>query len=293
MPSEAVLRHYLADLETPRRRALSLRYPWAKPFILFVRHTLTSLRLLLDRSLTTRHAKDPLPVVVARHQSVLIRTLGSSNLRLQQQKIQNLRTAIRSMSGIVIRPGETLSFWKILGKPTRERDYVDGMLLSRGEVIEGLGGGLCQLANFLTWIFLHTPSLLVERHHHSYDVFPDSGRTLPFGSGATVLYNFVDLKIKNVSDQPLQILLWLTDTHLKGEIRSTQPLEHKLHVVEQDHCFAEHQGKWYRYNELWREELVDGKPIRKEKLFVNFAPVLYEVTPEYLEEHQFQVKRLR
>lgn len=293
MPSEAVLRHYLADTETPRRRALSLRYPWAKPLILFVRQTLTSLRLVLNRSLATHHAKDPLPVVIARHQSVLIRALGTSDLRLQQQKIQNLRTAIRSMSGLVLSPGETLSFWKTLGKPTRERGYVDGMLLSRGQVIEGLGGGLCQLANFLTWIFLHTPTLLLERHHHSYDVFPDSGRTLPFGSGATVLFNFVDLKIKNISDQPLQILLWLTDTHLKGEVRSIAPLAHKLHVVEHDHCFAEYHGKWYRYNELWREEHVDGKPIRTEKLFVNFAPVLYEVTPEYLEEHQFQIKRLR
>ncbi|MFJ8513275.1 VanW family protein [Lysinibacillus xylanilyticus] len=51
------------------------------------------------------------------------------------------------------------------------------------KVKTGVGGGICQLANLLYWMALHTPLIVTERHHHSFDPFPDSGRTLPFGSG--------------------------------------------------------------------------------------------------------------
>ena len=44
---------------------------------------------------------------------------------------------------------------------------------------------------------LHTPLTVVERYRHSYDVFPDSGRTQPFGSGATCVYPYRDLMIRN------------------------------------------------------------------------------------------------
>ena len=50
-----------------------------------------------------------------------------------------------------------------------------------GEVKTSIGGGICQLANLLYWMALHTPLEVIERHHHSFDPFPDSGRTLPFG----------------------------------------------------------------------------------------------------------------
>ena len=48
--------------------------------------------------------------------------------------------------------------------------------------------------------------------------FPDSGRVLPFGSGATCFYNFLDLKVKTFC-APLQIKI-MTDTHLKGQLLS-------------------------------------------------------------------------
>ena len=47
-----------------------------------------------------------------------------------------------------------------------------------------MGGGLCQLANLLYWMALHTPLAVVERHHHSFDPFPDENRTLPSGRAA-------------------------------------------------------------------------------------------------------------
>ena len=70
------------------------------------------------------------------------------------------------------------------------------MVLHYGSFQTGIGGGLCQLSNLIYWMTLHTPLTVTERYRHSFDVFPDSRRTQPFGSGATCSYNYLDLQIK-------------------------------------------------------------------------------------------------
>lgn len=143
------------------------------------------------------------------HKSVLIRKLGSADMRLQYNKVRNLKLAAARVDGIVIQPGETFSLWRLIGEPTKRKGYVEGMLLSNGEVKAGIGGGLCQLANLLYWMTLHTPLIVTERFHHSVDIFPDSGRVLPFGTGATIFYNYIDLQFYNPTDQPFQFSVWL------------------------------------------------------------------------------------
>ena len=81
------------------------------------------------------------------------------------------------------------------------------MQLSQGKVTVGVGGGLCPLANLIHWMGLHSPLQLTERHHHSFDPFPDEGRVLPFGSGASLFYNYVDLRFRNPTDQTLQLMV--------------------------------------------------------------------------------------
>lgn len=278
--------------EHPTRVALSKKYPLLKKPIIWIRYQIRNLQNWLDWRIACKRSQDFFPCVVARHQSVLRRKLGDSNPKLQEQKIINLDQAIKQLNGIVIKPGQIFSFWKIVGQPTRHKGYVEGMLLSNGRVIEGMGGGLCQLSNFLYWIFLHSPTTIVERYHHSMDAFPDSGRTIPFGGGATVLYNFVDLKILNTSPYPLQLKLWLTNNHLKGQLVSTQPLDRKYHVFEKNHFFVKHGSQYYRYNELYREVKVGGKIIETEKITTNCAPVLYEVTNDYLQKNHFKVLKI-
>ncbi len=121
---------------------------------------------------------------------------------MQYNKIVNLKIAVEKLNGIILFPGETFSYWKLIGKPTRGgKGYVEGMTLFYGGFKPGIGGGLCQLSNLIYWMALHTPLVVTERHRHSYDVFPDSNRTQPFGSGATCVYNYRDLQIFNGTDQ--------------------------------------------------------------------------------------------
>ncbi len=213
-------------------------------------------------------------------------------MRLQHGKIKNLEIAIATIDGIVIQPGEVFSLWNLVGRPSQRKGYVGGMLLSKGEVIEGLGGGLCQLANLLHWMFLHVPFEIVERYHHSLDVFPDSGRTVPFGSGATILYNFIDLKAKNTSSSPIQIHLWMTKEKLFGELRTTNASLEGFRIQETDHCFVEWQKQWYRYNRLWRISKLRNKQLKSDLVVTNLAPVLYKIDEQKMQDEGYILVRM-
>ena len=129
------------------------------------------------------------------HKSTLLRKLKDVDMYLQYNKITNLKLAIAKIDGVVIRPGETFSIWRMVGRPTKRKGYKTGMMIHNGKVATGIGGGLCQLGNLIYWMALHTPLTIKERWRHSFDVFPDVNRTIPFACGATLAYNYIDLQL--------------------------------------------------------------------------------------------------
>ncbi|MGO4598337.1 VanW family protein [Terrabacter sp. 2RAF25] len=145
---------------------------------------------------------DPLAHRVKAHGSLLMRELSEDEMHLQRNKVVNLRLASRRVDTLLIRPGETFSFNKVVGSCTRRRGYVEGMRLSNGEARAGVGGGICQLANLLHWMFLHSELTILERSEHSFDPFPDKARVLPWGVGCSIVYNYVDLVVRTTRRRP-------------------------------------------------------------------------------------------
>lgn len=138
-------------------------------------------------------------------------------MELQRNKARNLELALATIDRRVLGPGQELSFWRCVGEPNAQRGYLPGLVLVHGHMASSADGGLCQLSNLLHWLVLHSPLRVVEHHHHGFDPFPDSGRHVPFGSGATVFYNYVDLRFENPTSANYKIHLWLTDTELRGK----------------------------------------------------------------------------
>jgi vancomycin resistance protein VanW len=228
-----------------------------------------------------------LPFRTKKHESVLIRKLGTPDQRLQVNKVTNLKVAANEINGVIIRPGETFSFCRLVGLPTKRKGYLPGMELSNGEAREGIGGGICQLSNLIHWMILHSPLIITERRHHSFDPFPDEGRVLPFGSGATVFYNYIDFRFENKTPFTFQLLLWVTDKHLCGDLRSDESLPHSYFVYEDKHQFLKIKDKYYRRNEIWRRihARAGGEMIEREFMLRNFAEVKY-IPPQFQVEPQ-------
>jgi vancomycin resistance protein VanW len=240
-------------------------------------------RILRDAFRRTRfahlRAPEQLPVELMRHQSILRRQLGNTDPQLQENKIVNLRLATAPMNGVLIRPGETFSFWRLVGNTTARNGYLPGLILKYGEADVGVGGGVCQLSNLLYWMALHTPLTVVERHHHSFDAFPDMLRVLPFGTGACVFYNYVDLRLHNSTDLTFQILVRVTDQHLQGAIHADREWSKRYRVTERNHRFVTQGDKRFRANEVWRLHLdrASGETVVEEQLMRNFCEVKYDL----------------
>ena len=218
-----------------------------------------------------------LPVSLIEHQSFLLKPLQNVDMKLQRNKTKNLSLAIEKINGIVIQPGEVFSFWKLVGRPTKRKGYLPGLVLSNGEIKSGVGGGLCQMGNLLYWMAIHTPLSITQRYRHSYDVFPDVNRKVPFGSGATLAYNYIDLQIKNTTNQPYQIKVWLEKRFLRGSISTIVHPEKVYTIFEKDHRFElQWWGGYTRHNQIWRKVVnTQSDEITEELVTENHAVMMY------------------
>lgn len=231
-----------------------------------------------DRTFALKCEKETYPIVCFSHKSLLKRNLTKEEEVYQENKVVNLRLAVKQLDKVIINPKETLSYWKIIGKPSAAKGYKKGMMLKDGTIIYGIGGGLCQLSNLLFWITLHTPLEIVERHRHGYDVFPDANRTQPFGSGATCFYPYGDLMIYNPSEQPFQLCLHVGETYLHGEWRMLYPLKVHYEVIERNHEIRrEWWGGYSRHNQLYRLTLSEEGTLLEEIMVAeNHAMMMYQ-----------------
>ncbi|MEV4263404.1 VanW family protein [Kribbella sp. NPDC049584] len=274
----------LSDAERARvlpavhHRRWSERVPLLYP--LAVRYHRVLKRLEWIRSSTpyagTRAATD-LPIRIKRHRSLLLRQLGETEMWMQHNKVTNLKLACAQVDGLLIRPGETFSFNKLVGNATRRKGYVKGMRLSNGQARPGIGGGICQLANLLHWMVLHSPLTVTQRSTHSFDPFPDNGRVLPWGVGCSIVYNYVDLQFRNDTDQTFQLHVDVGDRYLQGEILADVPAESSYRVFAKNERFLRVGADYFRRNEIWRT-VIDrrtGTALRDELIRENVALVKY------------------
>lgn len=250
------------------RRQLGRMYYKGRRYLLW-----WSGRIRFAREQTT----DRLPHVHATHDSPLIRPLKNVDMVYQYNKITNLRVASARLDGLVLHPGETLSFWKRVRPPVARQGYILGFELECGSVKPGIGGGLCQITNLLYWMTLHTDLTIAERFRHSYDVFPDVNRTLPFGSGATCVYPYRDLMVRNDTGMDFQLSLRVGEKNLEGEWRASASPINVYQVVERNHEIRrEYWGGFSRHNELVRLRYdPDGTYLDEEYVTENHAVMMY------------------
>jgi vancomycin resistance protein VanW len=213
---------------------------------------------------------------VFQHRSMILRPLKDVDMYLQENKRTNLRLAVEKLNKTTINPNETFSLWKLVGRPTKSKGYLEGLILNQGKIDKGTGGGLCQLGNLLFWIFAHSPLTVIERHRHGFDVFPDINRKVPFGAGATLSYNYIDLQIKNDTPNQFQIKLWLDEKYLHGELISKEKITSEFSIEERNHLMKQQfWGGYSRHNQIVKiEKSEDGEEIES-LLAENHAIMMY------------------
>lgn len=229
-------------------------------------------------TLARRRQREELPVIIKGHRSPVLRHLEGVDMALQKSKETNLRLALSQIDGLVVAPGETFSFWALVGAPTARRGYREGLVIANGDLRQGVGGGLCQLANLIHYLVLHTPMEVVELHHHSDALFPDDRRRVPFGTGTSIFYPHVDYRFRNTTAQPVQLRLWISEGDLCGELRSERPFPCRYRLMEEDSHFVKEGEAYYRVSQVYRRVIdrESGQDLGRELLLRNHSRVLYD-----------------
>ena len=228
------------------------------------------------------HQDIRLPQLVnSQHNNMIKRGPGIDPLH-QQNKADNIRLACSKINGLLIRPGEVFSFWKVVGKTSRQNGFKDGRVLINGRLTAGVGGGLCNLANTINLLVLHSPMTITELHHHSDALAPDpNGQHRPYSAGTSVNYNFVDYRFRNDTNQTVQLCTWCEGDELMAELRSEHPFLYTYRLTEEGHHFhQEADGTYYRISKIYRETLDSrtGDVISKELSWDNRSKVMFDPT---------------
>lgn len=133
---------------------------------------------------------------------------------------------------------------------------------------------------------LHVAETVVERSKHSFDPFPDKGRVLPWGSGVSIVYNYVDLVLRNDTDTDTTFQLSITvgDRYLEGELRADrpQPRSYKVYVARER--FFHVRGEYFRTNQLRRRVIdkamgnqIGGELVREDCALVKYPPTFADI----------------
>lgn len=121
-------------------------------------------------------------------------------------KIENLNIAIRKINSLVIPSGKIFSFNKIVGNPSINNGFKESRSIKNGIVVPEVGGGLCQLPWIMYHLCLQTNIKVIERHHHSKDIYDETTRFAPLGSDATIVYGYKDFRMENNMDSDISFL---------------------------------------------------------------------------------------
>ncbi len=225
-------------------------------------------------------SEERLPVVVSSHSNNMIKRGPGIDIRLQENKADNIRLACSRMNGIIIRPSESFSFWKYVEKTSRRNGFAEGRVIVNGKLVSGVGGGLCNLANTIHLLVMNSPLTVTELHHHSDALAPDpDGIRVPYSAGTSVNYNFIDFRFRNDTSQPVQLCTWCDHDTLMAELRTTSGFPHTYRIAEEDHHFhQEENAKFYRISRIYRETIDrrTGEVIARELKWKNHSEVMYD-----------------
>ena len=112
----------------------------------------------------------------------------------------NLKLAVQKINGTVLLPGQEFSYNKVVGERTIQAGYKEAATYSNGKVVDGLGGGICQISSTLYDAVVFADLEVTTRRNHQFVT-----SYLPAGKDATVVWGAQDFKFVNTRDKPIKI----------------------------------------------------------------------------------------
>ncbi len=156
-------------------------------------------------------------------------TLSSVTTYYSPKKVtrtHNVALAAKLINGTVLNPGEVFSYNKTVGPRTAARGFKEAAIFSKGEVVDGLGGGICQVSSTLYMATMKADLETVSRKNHSFYV-----DYAPKGQDATVVYGSIDFQFRNNSPYPIKIVAVQRNNYITVTIKGTKTEEKTVKIT--------------------------------------------------------------
>lgn len=202
------------------RKRLTQIFPFLLPLRVWQRNLFYMIEMKFDGNRYSKTFGDELPYEVCNTKTLMINENSGHDIIFQKNKVNNLKIASKTMNHILIYPGETFSFCYLSKNIKKYGEYKEGLVLIDGKIVAKKGGGLCHLSNLLHYIFLMSPLTVTERHGHKVKSFPDPDKSSIQGIDATISSGWLDLRVKNETNNIYQIDISFDDDYMYGRILS-------------------------------------------------------------------------
>ncbi len=118
----------------------------------------------------------------------------------ETERTENVRLAAEFINDVILMPGQEFSYNNIVGERSTERGFKTAKVYQQGQIVDGLGGGICQVSSTLYNAVVMADLEVVERKNHSLTV-----SYVKLGRDATVAYGSTDFRFKNSRQYPVKI----------------------------------------------------------------------------------------
>lgn len=138
----------------------------------------------------------------------------------------NLRLACAALNGIVLQPGDSISYNATLGERTAENGYQPAPAYSGTDLVDSLGGGICQVSSTLYLSSLFAELEVVNRVNHGFPA-----NYMPIGLDATVSWGSPDLVLRNSYDHPIKIVAEAVDGYVRVWLLGKETRDYEVRVL--------------------------------------------------------------
>ena len=175
-----------------------------------------------------------------------------------RDRTTNLQLAASKINGTVLMPGETFSYNQVVGERTIAAGYKEAPIYVSGEVVDGLGGGICQITSTLYNAVLYANLEIVERSNHQFvPSYVTASRD------ATVVYGSIDFKFKNNRDYPIKLVCSVSGGIAKFDIYGLRT-DNEYEVEISSHVTGNTANS--TYSEAYRILKQNGQVVSRELL---------------------------
>jgi vancomycin resistance protein YoaR len=152
------------------------------------------------------------PQLVHEVRSLLASYSTSFSLR-DRNRVHNIRLAAKAIDGLFLLPGDTFSYNTTVGPRRRSRGFRTAPEIVRGELVPGVGGGICQVSTTLYNVALLADLEVTRRHHHRFPV-----SYVVAGRDATVSDGGLDLRLRNPHDAPIVLFVSAEGNRVRARV---------------------------------------------------------------------------